>query len=834
MKKKICKIIGFSMFSLCVMTAAVFAAVRTEASGSNQIQYLERTYTADNTAPTDIPDGYLFAGWYTDADATTVDPVVNPVLQQTYYAKFVPKEVLGIVAQVSKNVLEEETSDKTGNSIRIVTSLDSEQYQHIGFRIQKGNGTPYDANTTKKVYEALYAIGATEATEENLLTYTPQNSFHAVSTYFKTWTINKIPETAFNTDITITPYWITLDGTRVNGATGIKTVNLGRSWIYVDAEATDSTQLGTYNEPYTTISGAVAYETELNPTVILKDNTSDTMTVSETVDITRNVTLTNENNFTLIRDSVDSVFKGEFFYVSEDSALSLENASDNSKLILDGSKSAVVAEKALIFVDGTLNINEGVTLQNNAHGDGDVTTPDTNNNGGAIYLDDTAALNMTGGTITGNETIGNGGAIHAAAKSQMDLKNVELSYNTAAGQAGAINFPAASAKDNLVTLENVKIIHNKATNWASGAIYVGTYRQLKIDGASTEISNNTSTGYGGAIGVGGANAEVTIGNGMFYNNTSSTANGGAICINKSAVLTINGGTFENNTAQNGGAIALNATSTTLTISEGTFTSNTATNTSGNNGGGAIYALYDTTITIDDVEMGSNTSKRRGGAIYLAPNSSSGNHSGKLTLTDVTIKGNTTSNAAGAIFAAHGWDVEINGATTEISGNTAGANGGAIVTGQYVNITMKAGTISGNKANGGDGAGAIYFWGTTSALTTFTMTGGTIKDNVDNTTYKAHNIRANNPVLIQLSDAANLTSVCWQSGAGKIQVTAPLTTENVNTVVSFPSYTADTIAVSYTGETETDMTALCSKFSLANTQYTLSVSENNLVVSEVTE
>ena len=282
MKRNHIKIVGSSALVMCMTLVMLLSVFRTEASVTKEVKYIEGiSYTKDNTIPeiTDEDlkselDGYLFAGWYTKSDeGTTYDPVSDPSLNENYYAKYVPEEVLDIKAQISGTLLNADTTDDTKSSIRFVTSIDSTDYKQISFNIKRPN-KEYDAETTKYVYRELYAVDATEADEDNLLkTYKP-SEFHATSQFFKTWTISNVPDTDYNTDITVTPYWVTLDGTRVEGTKSIKSVNLGRSWVYIDTTANaDTEQYGTKDHPFTALDVALNTVKRENGKIIVKGTT---------------------------------------------------------------------------------------------------------------------------------------------------------------------------------------------------------------------------------------------------------------------------------------------------------------------------------------------------------------------------------------------------------------------------------------------------------------------------------------------------------------------------------------------------------------------------------
>lgn len=372
---------------LCMATAMMLISIDAKASDEQKNITYESGYTYSSDTYKDstgvgiapiTPEGYLFAGWYTSNGENNYKAVKNPVDDETYYAKFVPEEVLSIRAQVSGTLVDEITDNDSISAIRFLTSIDSTSYEKIGFNIKKGkNGTAADANTSNYVYRTVYAVDATaDNPGEALKDYNPEDVFHAESYYFKAWTIKNIQEAAYNTDITVTPYWITLDGTRVEGTKSIKTVNLGRSWVYVNASANaDDFQSGTRNHPFTKFDDALdAVLLTNNGKVIIQGNDNAIKTASDftwkKAEKTRNITIIGDNqttsqlNFSAvstlnINDDVKfenmtltlpttTYANGHLFKITEN--VTAENA---SAVIYGGGKGTTVAQTNIEIYAGT-------------------------------------------------------------------------------------------------------------------------------------------------------------------------------------------------------------------------------------------------------------------------------------------------------------------------------------------------------------------------------------------------------------------------------------------------------------------------------------------------
>lgn len=157
--------------------------------------------------------GYVFAGWYADAEyKTAIEPDVT---SGSAWAKFAAEDVLSVKAQVkldSNNAL-----PTTSTDLRFVTTVDNLDYRRISFYIEKTGGkgeidaAGYDQNP-RLVYEKLYYVGNNSKTMEHV-----PSVFSWQSVYFKAFTIKNIPYSDYSQTIKVTPYWITMDGTVVRG-----------------------------------------------------------------------------------------------------------------------------------------------------------------------------------------------------------------------------------------------------------------------------------------------------------------------------------------------------------------------------------------------------------------------------------------------------------------------------------------------------------------------------------------------------------------------------------------------------------------------------------------
>lgn len=174
------------------------------------------TYSATHTPPTDgrydvaayksgttatYPEksGKIFAGWYDDAECTTVH-TGNTGLA---FAKFIDEEVLTVKFQVALN----------GSAIRFVSSLDNMNYDIVGFKFTGtygGSVISEKTKTTESLYRKITADG----------TSILPSVFSSESNYFFTYTVRGMTNAGTNSTWKVTPFYVTLDGTTVTGKTG--------------------------------------------------------------------------------------------------------------------------------------------------------------------------------------------------------------------------------------------------------------------------------------------------------------------------------------------------------------------------------------------------------------------------------------------------------------------------------------------------------------------------------------------------------------------------------------------------------------------------------------
>ncbi len=326
---------------------------------------------------------------------------------------------------------------------------------------------------------------------------------------------------------------------------------------YVDSLNGDDNNDGSLSTPFKTPERAV--ETinnagEIGVVYIMSD-----LLLSNTLYILSDITLLPYGNttYTVFRDTVNNHYNLMEVY----SSLSLGEENMQGQLIFDGgydtinnTRTFIAAGSILNIYKGTVNMYNGITLQNNNT---------TGNLGAAVHLEE-GSLNLYGGKITRNHA-GYAAGIYNY-NSYVRMEGGEISYNIAESYGGGI-----LNDDGEFTLNGGSINNNTAHDVAGGIYNYNSY--VRMEGG--EISYNFAQDVGG--GVYNDDGEFTLNDGSINNNTARDAAGiynsnsyvhmeggeisyniaesygGGVC-NEDGEFTLNGGAIENNTAISGGGI----------------------------------------------------------------------------------------------------------------------------------------------------------------------------------------------------------------------------------------------------------------------------------------
>ena len=194
-------------------------------------------------------EGYLFAGWVAkrpDGTGVAIKSTTDSVLSEAdviVTAKFIPAHLATAACQVKANTYEEGV-EKT--DLRVVSVVDDGTYQAFGFNLYKrmlnAETMTYEEITmcqystlgenpseTLDRYTGLYVYNGSEKTVK-----TPEDIFgqDAKGFYFTTVRIANIPASMYDSCIfVIKPYWITADGTYVEGLGEYDRVSDGKNGI---------------------------------------------------------------------------------------------------------------------------------------------------------------------------------------------------------------------------------------------------------------------------------------------------------------------------------------------------------------------------------------------------------------------------------------------------------------------------------------------------------------------------------------------------------------------------------------------------------------------------
>ena len=156
----------------------------------------------------------IFGGWYKDA-ALTEYYESSPADQTAAYAKLVDPDVLSIQFQIKQGT----TTDDESTVIRILTTVDSLNYKKVGFVVSytKSSEGTSKVFETETVYKKITGIDGIDAVE-----YAP-TEFSSESIRFCAFNLT-VQNELFDTKVTYTPFWETLDGTIVYGIPGAVTL----------------------------------------------------------------------------------------------------------------------------------------------------------------------------------------------------------------------------------------------------------------------------------------------------------------------------------------------------------------------------------------------------------------------------------------------------------------------------------------------------------------------------------------------------------------------------------------------------------------------------------
>lgn len=261
------------MFAGVMMLALATPMADSRAQNTTDNSYDVSGFRKEGSAYTyPSKKGYVFAGWYTDSNYQT--PLGTDVTQGEAYAKFVSEDVLRVKYQLPVEMSDTDTT----TSLRLVTSVDSINYQYVGFKVEY---TDNGATQTRK-FQTKHVYHVIKGNVDGRVTIKYKSGvFSDASTYLTAITINKMPMAIYNSGLIVTPQWVTLDGTAVTGesrnlkdeqASGTASDPLTAGWYAADTEgfvATEGTGTSVTGKDGTQ-GGAFATKHGNGPYIVLK------------------------------------------------------------------------------------------------------------------------------------------------------------------------------------------------------------------------------------------------------------------------------------------------------------------------------------------------------------------------------------------------------------------------------------------------------------------------------------------------------------------------------------------------------------------------------------
>ena len=269
------KIVTLSCAMAMLVSSITIVSTEVQAAAATEVVYESLSiisYWSSSEKKVPIKPGYVFGGWYTLSGSTytalkqaeiETDSVGRATMSDTTYAKFVPAQVLSVKAQNTSGTA---ANDEKAASVRVVSAVDSNDYQKVGFNILINNKNKLTTDSggeleTTRIYTGLSVDGDSSSP------YSAEDIFGKPAAYLSVWRLDGIADQHDAKIINVTPYWITMDGTKVEGLGKYVHIEDGyRNYISVPVNLCDTQGVAagevtiTYPEGLTLVEDKVEFD----------------------------------------------------------------------------------------------------------------------------------------------------------------------------------------------------------------------------------------------------------------------------------------------------------------------------------------------------------------------------------------------------------------------------------------------------------------------------------------------------------------------------------------------------------------------------------------------
>jgi hypothetical protein len=213
MKKSFCKnkIITSCLIGVLALSGIMVTPITVKAADEVYYDttgtYKMADYWTESKKQVPVLKDYVFGGWYAKDGEKYVPLNENALTNETVkditaYPKFVPAEVLSVKTQLGKS--------DTETSLRLVSTVDSKDYQKVGFEVQLGSRDIVNKEMTR-VYSGI------KKSKTDTTVLEPDTTFVTASEYFIAVDISNISDKSYASIVYARAYWETMDGTTVMG-----------------------------------------------------------------------------------------------------------------------------------------------------------------------------------------------------------------------------------------------------------------------------------------------------------------------------------------------------------------------------------------------------------------------------------------------------------------------------------------------------------------------------------------------------------------------------------------------------------------------------------------